>query len=159
MNKNNLVVDRSARSYTMSRVFSAPRELVWKASTDPELMPKWWGPSYLTTVVDKMDLKVGGVWRMIQTDSQGNVYAFNGIYKEIDPPSRLSMTFEFEPMAGHISTETLVFEELPGGRTKIIATTTFNTLEDLEGMLQSGMEGGAIESWDRLEVLLETVKA
>ncbi|OGO35570.1 MAG: hypothetical protein A2W35_10825 [Chloroflexi bacterium RBG_16_57_11] len=159
MNKNNLVVDRSARSYTMSRVFSAPRELVWKASTDPELMPKWWGPSYLTTVVDKMDLKVGGVWRMIQTDSQGNVYAFNGIYKEIDPPSRLSMTFEFEPMAGHISTETLVFEELPGGRTKIIATTTFNTLEDLEGMLQSGMESGAVESWDRLEELLETVKA
>ena len=159
MNKNNLVVDRAAHAFTMSRIFNAPRELVWKASTDPELMPKWWGPRYLTTVVDKMEVKVGGVWRMIQTDVQGNVYAFNGVYKEIDAPRRLAMTFEFEGMPGHISTDTLVFEELPGGKTKIIATTTFSSLEDLEGMLQSGMEGGAVESWDRLEELLEVVKA
>lgn len=64
------------------------------------------------------------------------------------------MTFEFEPMTGHISTETMVLEELPGGKTRITATTTFTSLEDLEGMLQSGMEGGAVESWDRLEELL-----
>ena len=158
MDKNNLVVDRPARAYTMSRVFNAPRDLVWKACTDPELMPRWWGPRYLTTTVDRMEVKVGGVWRMIQTDAQGNQYAFNGVYKEIDPPRRLTMTFEFEPMAGHISTQTLVIEELPDGRTKITATTTFDTLEDLEGMLQSGMESGAVESWDRLEELLEVTR-
>jgi len=159
MNKNNLVVDRLARAYTMSRVFNAPRELVWKASTDPELLPKWWGPRYLTTTVEESELKVGARWRMIQTDPEGNQYAFSGVYKEIDPPRRLVLTFEFEPMAGHISTQAMDFEELPGGKTKITATTTFDTLEDLEGMLQSGMEGGAVESWDRLDELLETVKA
>jgi uncharacterized protein YndB with AHSA1/START domain len=159
MSKNNLVVDKAARAYSMSRIFNAPRDLVWKVSTDPELMPKWWGPRYLTTVVEKMEVKVGGAWRMIQTDPQGNQYAFRGVYKEVDPPMRLTMTFEFEPMAGHISTQTIVLEELPDGRTKMTATSTFNTLEDLEGMLQSGMEDGAVESWDRLEELLETVTA
>ena len=159
MSKNNLVVDRPALAFSMSRLFNAPRELVWKVYTDPELVSKWWGPRYLTTVVDKMEVKVGGVWRFIQKDAKGNEYAFNGVFKEIAPPERLVYTFEFEPMAGHISTDTLIFEELPGGKTKITATTTFDTLEDLEGMLQSGMEDGAVESWDRLEELLETVKA
>ena len=157
MNKNNLVVNREERAFTMSRVFDAPRELVWKVCTDPELLPQWWGPRYLTTIVDKMDLRVGGVWRYIQKDAEGNEYAFNGVYKEIKAPERLTYTFEFEPMAGHISTETITFEELPDGKTKLVARTSFDTLEDLEGMLQSGMEGGAVETWDRLEALLAKV--
>jgi uncharacterized protein YndB with AHSA1/START domain len=157
MNKNNLVVEREERAYEMSRVFDAPRERVWNACTDPELIPKWWGPRYLTTTVDKMDVKVGGVWRYIQKDADGNEYAFNGVFKEVLPPERLTYTFEFEPMAGHISTETITFEDLPGGKTKITSRTTFDTLEDLEGMLQSGMEGGAVETWDRLGELLASV--
>jgi uncharacterized protein YndB with AHSA1/START domain len=154
MDKNNLVVDHAALAFSMSRVFDAPRELVWKAYTDPALIPDWWGPSYYTTVVEKMDVKDGGEWRFIQTDAQGNIYAFNGVFKEIVAPVRLVYTFEFEPMAGHISTDTITFEELPDGKTRIIARTTFDTLEDLEGMLQSGMESGAVESWDRLEKIL-----
>jgi uncharacterized protein YndB with AHSA1/START domain len=155
MDKNNLVVEREKRSYSMSRVFDAPRELVWKVCTDPALVPQWWGPRYLTTTVDKMEVKVGGVWRYIQKDAEGNEYAFNGVYKEVKAPERLTYTFEFEPMAGHISLETVTFEALPDGKTRIATTTSFDTLEDLEGMLQSGMEGGAVESWDRLEELLE----
>lgn len=158
MSKNNLVVERAALAFTMSRDFDAPRELVWKVCTDPELIPRWWGPRYLTTVVEKMDLRLGGVWRYIQKDAQGNEYAFNGVYTEITPPERLSYTFEFEPMTGHISTDTITLEALPDGRTRLISRTTFDTLEDLEGMLQSGMEGGAVETWDRLEELLELVR-
>ena len=158
MSKNNLVVTRAERAFTMSRIFDAPRELVWQVCTDPELVPQWWGPRNVTTIVDKMDLKVGGVWRYIQNDDEGNEYAFNGIYRAIEPPERLTYTFEFEPMAGHISTDTIIFEALPDGRTKIITRTTFDTLEDLEGMLQSGMESGAIETWDRLEELLATTQ-
>jgi uncharacterized protein YndB with AHSA1/START domain len=154
MNKNNLVVNREERAFTMSRVFDAPRELVWQVCTNPELVSRWWGPRDVTTIVDKMDLKVGGVWRYIHKDAEGNVYAFNGVYKEVEPPRRLAYTFEFEPMAGHISTDTITFEELPDGKTRLTARTTFDTLEDLEGMLQSGMEGGAVETWDRLEELL-----
>jgi uncharacterized protein YndB with AHSA1/START domain len=155
MDKNNLVVEREKRAYSMSRVFDAPRELVWKVCTDPALVPQWWGPRYLTTTVDKMEVKVGGVWRYIQKDAEGNEYAFNGVYKEVKAPERLTYTFEFEPMAGHVSLETVTLEALPDGKTRIATTTSFDTLEDLEGMLQSGMEGGAVESWDRLEELLE----
>jgi len=154
MGENNLVVERDQLAFTMSRIFDAPRERIWQIYCDPDLIPSWWGPSYLTTTVDKMDLKVGGAWRFVQKDTEGNIHAFNGIYKEIKPPERLVYTFEYEPMAGHISTDTIVLEALPNGRTLLTARTTFNSLEDLEGMLQSGMEGGAVETWDRLEALL-----
>lgn len=142
----------------MSRVFDAPRDLVWRVCIDPVLVPKWWGPKYLTTVVDKMDVKVGGEWRYIQRDAEGHEYAFNGVYKEVKSPERLTYTFEFEPMAGHIATETITLEELPDGKTRITTHTSYDTLEDLEGVLQSGMESGAVETWDRLEELLGIVR-
>jgi uncharacterized protein YndB with AHSA1/START domain len=155
--RNNLVVEREKLSYTMSRIFNAPRERVWKVVTDPKLLPKWWGPRDHTTIVDKMEVRVGGMWRYIQKDADGNEFAFRGMYKEVLKPERLTYTFEFELMAGHIATETETFEELPDSRTNITSTTVFNTLEDLEGMLQSGMEGGATESWDQLEELLANI--
>ena len=158
MSKNNLVVNRAERALSMSRVFDAPRELVWKVYTDPALIPRWWGQRNNTTIVDKMEVKAGGVWRYVERDAEGNEYAFNGVYKEVKAPERLAYTFEFEPLAGHIVTDTITFEELPGGKTKITARSTFDTLEDLEGMLQSGMEGGAVESWDQLEELLAELK-
>jgi uncharacterized protein YndB with AHSA1/START domain len=158
MGKNNLVVNRAEKEFTMSRVFDAPRELVWQVYTDPQLVPRWWGLRNVQTIVDKMDLKVGGVWRYLQRDDQGNEYAFNGVYKEIRAPERLTYTFEFEPLAGHIVTDTLTFEELPDGKTRITARSTFDTLEDLEGMLQSGMEEGADETWDRLEEALAEIQ-
>jgi len=157
VSKNNLVVDREERVITMSRIFDAPRELVWKVCTDPELVPQWWGPRNVTTIVDRMEVKVGGVWRYIHKDAEGNEYAFNGIYKEVEPPERLTYTFEFEPMAGHVALETILFEVLPDSQTKITARTTYDTIEDLEGTLQAGMEGGAVETWDRLEELLAQV--
>ena len=75
----------------------------------------------------------------------------------VEPPERMTYTFEFEPMAGHISTETITLEALPGGKTRITARTTYDTPEDLEAVRQSGMEDGAIETWDRLEELLDEV--
>lgn len=160
MSRNNLIVEREKLQFTMSRVFDAPRELLWKAITDPNLIPKWWGPRYMTTVVDKLDLRVGGKWRFVQMDQNDDdpnsrVHSFNGIFKEIQPPERLSYTFEYEPQAGHISADTLILEELPGGKTRFTSVTTFNSLEDLEGMIQAGMESGAEEGWDRLEELVQ----
>ena len=143
----------SDREIVMQRVFNAPRELVFKAYTDPNLIPKWWGPRRYTTTVDKMDVKVGGVWRFVQRDVAGNEYAFNGEYREIAPPKRLSYTFEFEGMPGHVLLETVTFEE-HDGQTKVTVTSLFRSAEDRDGMLQSGMEQGANESQDRLAELL-----
>jgi uncharacterized protein YndB with AHSA1/START domain len=147
----------SDREIVMERVFAAPRELVFKAYTDPNLIPKWWGPRYLTTIVDKMEVKVGGVWRFVQRDADGNEYAFNGAYREILPPDRLSYTFEFEGMPGHIVLETVTFEERDS-KTKVTVTSLFQSKEDLDGMIQSGMEEGANDSQERLAELLETLR-
>jgi uncharacterized protein YndB with AHSA1/START domain len=154
MNQSNLVVMREAKAVEMSRVFDATPERVWRIYTDPVMIPKWWGPRRLTTVVDKMEVRVGGGWRYIQTDTDGSVHAFRGEYKVVDPPSKLIATFEYEPLAGHLVTDTYRFEALPGDQTKVTVKSVFDTLEALEGMLQAGMESGATESWDRLAELL-----
>ncbi len=144
----------SDREIVMTRVFDAPRQLVFKACTDPKLIPQWWGLRSNSTTVDKMDVRPGGVWRFVQRDADGNEYAFNGEYREIVPPERLVNTFEFEGVPGHIVVDTATFEELPGGKTRLTVTSLFASVEDRDGMLASGMEGGAIETWDRLAELL-----
>jgi uncharacterized protein YndB with AHSA1/START domain len=146
----------SDREIVMERVFTAPRALIFKAYTDPDLIPRWWGPRRYTTTVDKMDVKVGGVWRFIQRDEAGREFAFNGVYREIVPPDRLAYTFEFEGMPGHVLLETVTFEE-HAGQTKVKVTSLFTSVEDRDGMLHSGMEEGANESQDRLAELLATM--
>jgi uncharacterized protein YndB with AHSA1/START domain len=138
----------SDREVVMTRVFDAPRELVFKAYTDPQAIPHWWGPRATTTVVEKMDVRPGGQWRFVQKAGKEE-YAFYGEYREVVAPERLVQTFEFEGMPGHVVVDHLQFED-HNGKTLVTATSTFASLEDRDGMLASGMEGGALETWDRL---------
>jgi uncharacterized protein YndB with AHSA1/START domain len=140
----------------MSRVFNAPRELVFRAHTDPDLVSRWWGQRGSTTIVDTMDVKPGGAWRFVQKTPDGTEYGFRGEYREVVPPERLTWTFEFEGMPGHILVETMTFTETDG-KTTLTSVSVFDTKEDRDGMLASGMEGGAAESLDRLEELLATL--
>jgi uncharacterized protein YndB with AHSA1/START domain len=140
-----------------TRTFDAPRELVWRAFTDERLLARWWGQNSTTTIVDKLDVRPGGLWRFIQRSPDGAEYAFNGEFREVVPPSRLVQTFEFEGMPGHITVDAMTLEE-HGGKTTITTTSRFATLEDLEGMVATGMEAGANESYDRLEALLSELQ-
>ena len=144
----------SDREVTITRIFDAPREHVFEISTNPDLIPQWWGPKRYTTTVEKMDVRPGGVWRFIQRDREGNEYAFNGVYGEIEPPRLEVHTFEFEGMPGHVMTETSVFEDLED-KTRLTVTDRFQTTEDRDGMFISGMKEGATESMNRLEELLK----
>ena len=146
----------SDREIVLTRVFDAPRDLVFKACTDPKPNTEMVGAKILTTTIDEMDVRPGGVWRYIQRGPDGSEYAFNGVYREIVPPERLVYTFEFEGMPGHVLLQTVTLEE-HDGKTKLTATALFETVEDRDGMLNSGMEAGAAESYDRLEELLETM--
>lgn len=105
-----------------------------------------------------MNVRVGVQWRYIQTDRDGASYAFRGEHKVVDPPNLLVATFEFEPMAGHILTDTYSFEAQPGGKTSVRVVSSYEIMEALmealEGTLQSGMEGGATKTWDRMDELL-----
>jgi uncharacterized protein YndB with AHSA1/START domain/predicted enzyme related to lactoylglutathione lyase len=141
----------------ITREFDAPRELVFRASTDPTLIPQWWGPRHLSTYVAKMDVRSAGQWRFINRDAEGNTYAFHGVYHEILAPERIITTFEFEglPETGHVALETTKFEALPGDRTRLTIQSIFQSVADRDGMLHSGMETGINETHDRLAELLQ----
>jgi len=142
------------REIRIERVFDAPRDRVFAAYTDPELVPEWWGPRGTTTIVDRMEVRAGGAWRFVGREADGSENAFRGTYREITPPERIVQTFEWEGMPGHVSVETAVFEDL-GDRTRVTTTSIFHTPEERDGMLGSGMEGGMNETYQRLDELLE----
>ena len=148
----------SDREIVLARVFEEPRGLLWKAYTSPNLIPQWWGPRGFTTTVDKMRVTPGGAWRFVQRGPDGNEYAFNGVYRGIVRPEWLAYTFEFDGMPGHVLLETVTFEERDG-KTKVTATALFDTVRARDAMLNSGMEKGAAESWDRLTELLRTIRS
>jgi uncharacterized protein YndB with AHSA1/START domain len=141
------------REIHVEREFDAPRERVFAAYTDPDLVPRWWGPRQTTTVVEEMDATTGGSWRFLSRNPDGSETRFRGVYREVTPPERIVQTFEWEGMPGHVSVETAVFEDL-GDRTRVVSTSVFHASEEREGMLESGMERGMNETYDRLEELL-----
>lgn len=153
MSSSTQVTLPSDREIRMTRVFDAPRELVFRAHTDPKMIAQWWGQRSSTTIVDKFDARPGGSWRFVQRGDDGSEYAFRGEFREITPHSCIVQTFEFEGMPGKILVETLTLEEL-GSKTRLSTTSVFESKEDRDGMLFSGMEAGANESWDQLEELL-----
>jgi uncharacterized protein YndB with AHSA1/START domain len=147
------VVSEGDREIVTERVFDAPRERVFQAFTDPELIPQWWGRRDDTTTVDKMDVREGGDWRFV-SDGPDGTHAFRGTYRAIDPPASIEQTFEWEGMPGHVVIETATFEDLGDGRTKLVTRSRFDTTDERDGMLASGMETGLNESYERLDELL-----
>ncbi len=138
----------------MEREFDAPRELVWRALTEPRHIANWWGPRGHTMTVVEMDVRPGGRWRWIGHTPDGRDVPFTGEYLEVVVPERYVRTeiYDVEPFnldpAG-AAVETLVLEDL-GGRTRLVSRSTFPSQEVLDGALSSGMIGGALESYDRL---------
>ena len=104
-----------------------------------------------------MDFRPGGAWRIVHRGSDGEEYGFRGEYREIVPPERIVWTFEFEGMPGHIIVETMTFEE-HDGKTTYTSSSVLDSIEDRDGMLESGMESGAAESMDRLDEYLEVLR-
>jgi len=142
----------------ITREFDAPRDVIYKAMIDPKLIPQWWGPRSEATIVDKMDVRPGGAWRFVSTGPDGSKNGFRGEYREIVPGEKIVQTFEWEPMAGHISVDTATLTDLPGGRTLFTSRSVFSSKEDRDGMIQSGMESGVRETYDRLDEVLASLK-
>jgi len=154
MAKLKLVAEPGKHNILMTREFNAPRELVFRVLTDPHLIPQWWGPKSVTTIVDKMEVRAGGIWRYIHREANGNEYGFHGVYHDIVAPERLIFTFEFEGLPGHVLLETVTLTE-QDGKTILTDSSVFQSVEDRDGMIQSGMEEGTEDSWDRVEELLQ----
>ncbi|HEX3211837.1 MAG TPA: SRPBCC family protein [Actinomycetota bacterium] len=148
-----VVADPGTHEIVITRSFDAPRDLVFKAFTDPEAVGQWWGLDSTETVVDQLEARPGGRWRFVGREGDGSEYGFHGVYHDLQDPERIVYTFEFEGMPGHVLLETIVFED-QDGRTLMTDTSVFQSVADRDGMLKSGMESGAAESLDRLEAYL-----
>lgn len=157
MTKLTVVAEPGKQEIFMTRMFDAPRELVFKAYTDPTLIARWWGLRQNTTLIDEMEARPGGKWRFVERDPDGQEFAFHGVYHDVVAAERIVQTFEFEGMAGHVVMETSTFEDV-GGKTKVIAQSIFQSVADRDGMVASGMEYGAEEGYQRLDELLATLE-
>jgi uncharacterized protein YndB with AHSA1/START domain len=135
----------------MVRVFDAPRALVFEAHTACEHLRHWWGRG--NPLDCELDFRPGGRYRFVEHAPDGELYAFRGEYREIRAPERIVQTFEFEGMPGHVCVETLELTE-DGGRTTVTSVTRFDTKEERDGMVASGMETGARESYEALAAYL-----
>ncbi len=153
MTKTNFIAEPGKQEIVVTRVFDAPRVSVFRACTDPKLISQWWGPRRLTNSIDRMDVRPGGIWRVVQRDADGNEYAFHGVYHAVDTLVRLVRTFEFEGTPGHVLLETVTFEDL-GSKTKLIDQSVFQSVEDRDAMFGAGMEEGSAESMERLAEIL-----
>lgn len=151
-----VVVEPGRQDIVMTRTFDAPRDVVFRAMTDPELVSKWWGLEQTETVIDRMDFRPGGSWRFVERDKDGQEYAFHGVVHDVSAPESFTQTFEFEGMPGHVLLETHSLEEVDG-RTLYTSLAVFQSVEDRDGMAASGMEDGAGQSLDQLEQLLRTL--
>jgi uncharacterized protein YndB with AHSA1/START domain len=156
-NQTTIKAESGKQDVIIVREFDAPRELVFKAFTDPKLMVKWLGPRDLKMRIEKFEAKSGGSWRYIHTDPNGNDYGFHGVVHDVTAPERIIQTFEFEglPESGHVALETAKFEALPGDRTRLTTQSVFQSVQDRDGMVQSGMERGVLDSHARLDELFE----
>lgn len=149
-----VTAEPGAHDFTVECVISAPRERVFQAHIDPAAIPHWWGPRFLTTTVDQLEPRKGGLWRFIQRDPQGNEYAFSGVFHECRSPERIIRTWEFEAMPGHVLLETVTMEDLPDGKTLLRSQSLFQSVADRDGMLKAGATEGGSQMFERLEEYL-----
>jgi uncharacterized protein YndB with AHSA1/START domain len=140
------------REIRVERIFDASRDRVWRAFTEPDLLAQWWGRGN-KLVIEKFEPVRGGHWRVVEHSADG-AHGFEGRFREVTPPERIVQTFEWDGMPAHVILETIVFEDLGDGRTRVINTSLFFTTEERDGMLQAGMEGGLNESYAALDRLL-----
>ncbi len=153
MAKTEFEVVPGRQEISIKRVFDAPRELVFTAFEDPKLFARWWGPRRLTNHIEKMEVRPGGSWRVVQRDGAGHEFAFHGVYHDVASPERMVQTFEFEGAPGHVLLQTATFDDLDG-KTRLTMKSIYESVEDRDAMVQSGMESGALESMERLAELL-----
>ncbi len=155
--KTNIVVEPGKQEMEVTHLFDVPREKLFRAMNDPQHIPEWWGPAYLTTRVERYEAKAGGSWRFIQQGETGEQHAFHGVFHSFEAPERMVMTFEYEGEPGHVVLQTMTFEDL-GGKTLLREHSVFQSVADRDGMVQSGMEVGINSTMQRLEKIVTSLQ-
>ena len=158
MSKTEITAEPGIPTIVITREFDAPLELVFRAHTEPDLLVQWLGPRELSTAVDRYETRDGGAWRYVQTDPDGNAYGFHGIFHGDPSPDGIVQTFEFEGVPGHVCLQTVTLDERDG-KTLMRSVSSFQSVEDRDAMVASGMEHGVHDSGERLAELLTRLQA
>jgi len=141
----------------MTRDFKGTPAQLMRAHTDPDLFAQWVGPNGMTTKIDQWDARTGGSWRFIQ-GRDGQEFSFRGCFHEVGT-NRIVQTFTYEGEPDGVALETIVFEDLGDGRTRMHASSLCDSFEGRDAWLQSGMETGVNDGYAKLDRLLENVTA
>lgn len=152
-----MTVEIIERGIVLRRVFNAAPELLFDVTTDPQHVRNWWGPRGTKLSVCEADLRVGGAWRYVMLAPDGSEIGFSGEYLEIERPWKIVHTEVFEPMPGDPAVVTVTFEE-QDGRTHLTSTSIYPSNEIRDIVIESGMEDGAAESYERLAELVESLR-
>jgi uncharacterized protein YndB with AHSA1/START domain len=153
-NPTQITADPERPPITVVREYDAPRDQVYRAWIDPTLVAQWLGPKDTQMNIDTWDARTGGSWRYSSAGEDGQTYGFFGSFHELRPNERLVQTFTFEGWPDSVCLETMTFEELEGGRTRVVGLSVYETKDARDGMLASGMETGVVEGYERLDDLL-----
>ncbi|GAA4932253.1 uncharacterized protein YndB with AHSA1/START domain [Actinomycetospora succinea] len=148
-----ITADPAAPTVVITREFDAPRENVFRAHVDPDLVKRWLGPRDLTMEIDTYDARTGGSYRYTHRDSDGE-YTFFGSFHEVRPSERIVQTFTYEGFPDSVTLETMTLTDLGGGRTRLEGLSLFESIEARDGMIASGMEIGVNEGYEKLDELL-----
>ena len=154
-NKTVVTAEPNKQELFITREFDAPRELVYRAHVDPDLYVQWVGPKDLEMSIQKLDARDGGTYEFTH-GRDGQNYRFFGTYHEVAENERIIGTFEFDglPERGHVIMGKTTFEELPNNRCRLTHQSVFFSVNDRDGMVQSGMERGVTEGYEKLDELL-----
>jgi uncharacterized protein YndB with AHSA1/START domain len=139
----------------MVREFDAPVTAVIRAYTEPALLAQWLGPYGLEMDIKEYDVRPGGSWHYVHTDKEGNAYDFRGVFHSVTDDT-IVQTFEFAGTPGEVSLDSVRFEDVGDGRTRVSSRSVFQSLESRDGMVSSGMESGMKQGYERLDTLLAT---
>jgi uncharacterized protein YndB with AHSA1/START domain len=148
-----ITADPSTPTIVITREFDAPRENVFRAHVEPDLVRRWLGPRRLAMTIDRWDCETGGAYRYTHRDEDGE-YGFFGSFHEVRPPERIVQTFTFDGYPDGVSLETLTFVDLGDGRTRLEGLSVYDSVESRDMVLSSGMEDGLREAYEQLDELL-----
>lgn len=153
-NDTRIEADPHLPTIQVTREFEAPPDRVFRAMTDPSLVPKWLGPKDTETRLDTWEARTGGSYRYSMWRDGKEIASFYGSFHEVRPSSRLVQTFTWDGAPDGVSLDTSVFEDLGGGRTRMTQTSVVESLEIRDAIIASGMESGVLEGYAKLDALL-----
>jgi uncharacterized protein YndB with AHSA1/START domain len=158
MTKMQVTAEAGVPQVLTSRELDAPRELVYRAYTEPELLKQWRGPRKYTMTIEQFEPRDGGTWRYIHADDAGNSFGFHGVFHGMPSPDGMVQTFEYEGAPGNVSMDTITFEE-HDGKTTVRTNSVFQSVAARDMMVDSGMADGMSEGYDRLDEVLGKLAA